>query len=221
MSLTQSVSDSVNKMVKEMLSQVSKQFATRFKLDEKEVDEFLGKVNNKKEIFDTSPEKMIKYCKAELAAICKEKGLKVSGTKEELLNRIMGVEIEKKSTKKKLPEKEPEVIKKMTSSKSSTTIRRNAHGNYEHPETHLIFDPDRKVIGKQGSDGNVLPLSVEDVEQCKKFGFDYSLPENLDKNKKNLADVKVAEMNEEEIEEEEELDENDFEEEEEIEEDDE
>jgi len=50
-------------------------------------------------------------------------------------------------------------------------------------------------------------LTVEDIELCKKYKFNYKLPENLNVNK-SLDDVNI-----EEVEEEEELDEEDIEEE--------
>lgn len=62
-------------------------------------------------------------------------------------------------------------------------IRRNKYGNYEHEPTNLIFDKDEKiVIGKQENE-NIIELTEEDIESCKKFKFNYKLPENLDKGK--------------------------------------
>jgi hypothetical protein len=62
-----------------------------------------------------------------------------------------------------------------------------------------VFDrDDQVVIGKQCDDGSIQDLDDDDIETCKKYKFDYRIPENLDKNKKN-DDVVIEEMEEEEL----------------------
>lgn len=150
-----------------------------------------------------------------LVAVCKQRGLKVSGKKDELLKRIIehakmenpNISQEKpaekkvKSTKKLIKNKEDDkkVLKAINAITPIIQIRRNRFGNYEHGDSGLIFDrDDQVVIGKQNHDGCVLDLTDEDISLCKKFKFNYKLPENLDKYKKT-ADVKIKEMEEEEL----------------------
>jgi len=71
---------------------------------------------------------------------------------------------------------------------TSETIKicRNQYGNYEHSKTGLIFDKfDKKVIGKQSTDGNgesiIDPLTPDDINLCNMYKFEYELPVNLNK----------------------------------------
>ena len=161
-----------------------------------------------------SAAKLMKCNKPELKKLCKDRGLKLTGTKAVLLQRLLGnKEAEtvpkKKETKSttKNNQKTPKIIKKLQTNISTMVIRRNAHGNLEHSESSLVFDrKTKKVIGKQSDDGSILPITKEDINICNKYKFDYILPENLDVNK-GLDDVKVEELEDEEIEDEEELEE--------------
>lgn len=155
---------------------------------------------------DISLERLHKCNKAELVALCKSKGCKCTGTKEVLIDRLLGKEestapkTEKKTAEK--PKKSDratgsaDVIKKLTADVPVVPVRRNAHGNFEHPETGLVFDRKTEtVIGKQEDDGTVAPLTDDDIEACKRFKFKYNIPDNLDK-KDNLNNVKIAELGE-------------------------
>jgi|UniRef100_A0A6C0J1Z7 hypothetical protein len=176
-------------------------------------------------------------CKVpELKAMCKQRKLKCSGTKSELISLLLGVNKDslqspepkksptKKSSVSKKVETESPAIKKVTSTLTTIPIRRNQFNNYEHPETSMVFDiKTKKVVGKQQDDGSVSSLTSEDIENCKKFKFEYVIPENLD-SKTGLDDEKIDELEEEEDEfieseedieeeeliEDEELDDNDF-----------
>jgi hypothetical protein len=72
-------------------------------------------------------------------------------------------------------------------------------------QTGLVFNTDKMVYGKQ-KDDDIIPLTPEDIELCKKYKFMYKLPENLNVSK-NLDDIKI-----DEVEEEEDLDDDDLEE---------
>lgn len=164
---------------------------------------------------------LVRYSNVVLVGICKKKGLKVSGKKDELIKRIVEANSSenkpsalKKSSQsllrphpvKKSSPSESSVLKKISQVAPRLHISRNSWGNYEHQDSHLVFDRDeRVVIGKQLSDGNIADIDDDDIETCKKYKFEYRLPENLDKNKKNIDDVAIEEM--------EELGEDDFEEE--------
>jgi hypothetical protein len=173
------------------------------------------------EISEFSEEDLIMANKKQLSAWCRMKGYKVSGTRAELMTRLLGKEPVKTTAprkrtaaKKKGPGKDQAqnlVNKLVGREKENLSVRRNAFGNYEHAETGLIFDPsDKSVVGKQSKDDNgngvVLPLTAEDIDTCNRYNFEYRLPENLGVEKESLDGVTVEGMgeNEEMLEEEEE-----------------
>lgn len=169
-----------------------------------------------------TPESVVKMTKPELSGVCKSRGLKVSGARQDLIDRILedlkkgDAPVEKDAPKKQTTltkagvlkkETNTSVLKKIATAAPTLQIKRNKFGNYEHAETGLVFDKeDKTVIGKQGDDGNIYELDDDDIENCKRFKFNYNIPENLDSRKTGLDDVKVDEV-------EEELGEEDFEEE--------
>ena len=224
MSLSQSVTDAIDKVIMLYISSVSERYnlnkdelsalwrgeelmekvvQCEVKEEEKVVVKPEEKVVVSEKVVDDGLDKMVV---AELKKLCKEKGYKCSGKKQDLIARLRGEEGEsalapvKKSVKSSKSSKEDvensssEVIKKLTSKIPSISIRRNQFDNYEHPETGFVFnDKTKKVIGKQNDDGSIEELSAEDINVCKQFKFDYSLPDNLDK-KAGLDDVEVEEL---------------------------
>lgn len=148
----------------------------------------------KKEEDKIDPEKILKASKAELVAMCKKKGKKCSGTKNELISRLVSKPVVKKTKKKKKELKTPPVIKKINASIPAIQIRKNKFGNYEHVESGLIFNKHtKKVIGKQHSDGQIIELSHSDINLCNKYKFPYNLPENLNK-KSTLDDIQIDDL---------------------------
>lgn len=141
--------------------------------------------------------------KPELQALCRQKGVKCTGTKAELIALLLGgsvsstpkSETTKKPTVNKKDMTQP-VLKTITKNSANVPVRRNAFGNFEHAETSLIFDKNtRKAIGRQSPDGRIVSLTSDDIDICKQLKFDYILPENLDTNTK-LSSVKVDELDE-------------------------
>ena len=64
-------------------------------------------------------------------------------------------------------------------------ISRNSFGNYEHRETKLVFDPSTKeVIVIQEPDGRISDLTVEDIQMCREYRFDYRIPETVKRRDK-------------------------------------
>jgi hypothetical protein len=169
---------------------------------------------------DLSPERLHKCNKVELSALCKAKGVKCTGNKSELLERLLGGEkLEAKSETVGKPKPSVKggkmadsssVVKKLTSDIPPIIVRKNAFGNFIHPATRLVFKPSTDmVIGREEDDGTVVDLTDDDIETCKQYKFKYIIPENLD-GKGNLDDVRVEELDESDIEvveEEEEVDE--------------
>jgi len=120
--------------------------------------------------------------KNELIKICKEFKIKTTGKKDDLIDRIINTnkssEISTKTVKKANNQKSKIEPKLKT---EILQIKKNKFGNYEHQETHLIFNEVNKVvIGKQGEKGNIKPLNTEDIELCKKYKFQYNIPNNLE-----------------------------------------
>lgn len=129
----------------------------------------------------------------ELKSLCKDKKLPVSGTKQELINRLLGIQsssgssntgnansstdtVKKAPPKKKIQLKtnlEKPVFKNIINSeKIPILIKRNIHGNFEHSETHLVFSEQKKVIGVQEQTGEIKRLSVQDLEYVYKYHFE-------------------------------------------------
>ena len=224
MSFAEQLSKSVNQIIFSYIKNV----AQKYNLDEKELQDIWGSENHKEQTMtnvDTnniSRDRLLKCNKLELSALCKSKGLKCSGNKEDLLNRLLDLnnnetkKVENNTETKKVENKQKtntikvdkklSVVEKLTRDNNPISLRRNAKGVFVHPPTGFVFDPkEEKVIGKEDKDG-VSELTEEDIEECKKFKFNYKLPSNLDK-KLNLENVKVDELEDIETEEIEEIEE--------------
>ena len=213
MSLSISLTESIDKVIETFVERVSKQY----NLNKEELHSlWSGKTSNtsitqkdqnstNSSKMDVNQDNLLKYNKQELIALCKSQGKKCSGTKVMLINRLLGKEdqeekksqISKKSTSKKQPEKTP-VVKKLSANIPNILIRRNQFNNYEHPESGLVFNSKEKiVIGKQNDNGSIDDLTEEDIDKCNAFKFKYKIPINLD-HKSTLENVKVDELSEEE-----------------------
>ena len=130
--------------------------------------------------------------KDELVALAKSRGLSHTGTKDVIIARLTGggkAPSEKSAVPAKKPAEEKVAPKVTPIIKQSAEIRigQNKFKNYEHNESGLVFDNiNGKVIGKQNVDGTISTLSDADIEQCKKYGFTFIMPSNL--NKKEAVD---------------------------------
>jgi hypothetical protein len=226
MSFSQSVTNSINNTVYSYIQNIS----TKFNIDESELQmlwdngSFIQQKQNKsisksveKVTPITSDSELSKMLKPELISLCKAKGLKTTGTKQELIDRLSQQTESKVETKAELVQKtltstkvatavgKKEVVSKAPVSKAlvantpQISIRRNQFGNYEHPETSFVFDrQNKKVIGKQNDNGKIEELTSEDIDICNQYKFDYVLPTNLNK-KENMKDVKIDELDNEEV----------------------
>lgn len=222
-----SLSQTVTKAVDEVVHTFIQQIATKYELDADELlREWEGNSADKKVVTkkpvskssvtdmpsvdeDIDQDELLKYKKPELQALCRQRGVKCTGTKVELVGYLLRKETTsssagtvkettKKETTKKGTKKEPPVLKKLASKIPSIAITRNQFGNHEHPDTSLVFDrKTTKVIGKQNDDGSVEDLTTEDIDICKQYKFEYEIPDNLDKKSK-LEDEKVEELDEDE-----------------------
>ena len=209
-----SLQNKISLAVEEVINTFIKKVSNTHNISEKELRTLWGTNQSKKEVktqqnveeVETSnlnKDDLMKLKKTELQKLCREKGVKCTGTKSQLVSFLQNNSV---STPSKKPS-ENQVVKKLVSNKPSFFIRRNKFGNHIHPETYLVFDKkSKKVIGKQDENGNVRSLTPEDIETCKNYKFDYELPLNLDTEK--IDEVEIDELDdllEEEDEVEEEL----------------
>jgi hypothetical protein len=216
-----SLNQTVTKAVNEVINKFIKNIATKYDLDPNELlaEWEDNKISTKPIVnkpLDTKPivnksldtdnidqNTLSQYKKTELQDLCRKRSLKCTGTKEQLISFLLGkdVTISEKPTEKKAETKivSSPVVKKLTSSIPTVAIRRNQFGNHEHPDTSLVFDKKtKKAIGKQNEDGTIEDLTEDDIDICNKWKFSYIIPDNLDKKTK-LTDVKVEELEDDEI----------------------
>jgi hypothetical protein len=142
----------------------------------------------------------------ELKAMCKANKLSTGGKKQDLIDRLVSmvnkgsigastqdnVTDESQVAVPSAPKKKKRSPNRMPNIPiSSIQIKKNDHGNYEHPETKLIFDKESKqVIGKQQDDGTISTLTEEDIQQCDQFKFTYKIPEKIiTESEKHLTSV--------------------------------
>lgn len=213
MSLSITLAKSVDDIVNKFISLV----ASEYKLDEeslkklwdgKQIEKLDSKsvkvtqeLNSNVSFTSDDNDKLLKHTKNELIALCKKAGVRCTGTKVQLVEYLTdGAKTPIKKTPVKNEIVKNDVVKKLTLNIPVVPVRRNDHGNYEHPESSLVFNhKTQEVIGTQNSDGSISELTEDDIENCKKFKFNYILPSNLDKTS-TLDDVEVDELDDDEIE---------------------
>lgn len=169
----------------------------------------MPKVNKDNQNDLLNKESLNKLTVPDLKVMLSNKGLKVSGTKVELIDRLLasstsGAKGENEGVSKNTSKPTRSEVKTPIS-QPIFQLRRNNFGNYEHEETHLVFNSDKKVIGMQKQDGKIEPLCKLHVDLCNKYKFEYIIPENLDSNK-NLNNVKVSEIDDDDFDEEDDID---------------
>ena len=227
MSYFQNISNVLDNEVTSFLKNVS----TTFKISESELLEMWKTQNSSPTPVQVSStplppttaaeNSLLKLSKSELVEMCKGKGLKVSGSKTDLVSRIQESENKKTNIfKKDDAPKVKNVVNKLAEKIPVIQIKKNKYGNFEHTETGLLYDnKTAKIYGKQNSDGSVEKLTKDDIDTCNKYKFSYIIPDNLDTVDDDGDDEVVIEddVYEEEEEEEEEDEEEEEEAEEEIE----
>jgi hypothetical protein len=110
--------------------------------------------------------------KTDLIKQCKEKHLGVSGTKIDLIHRILN--INDNTNLKKINEE-------ISTIPNTIKIVKNKYNNYCHNETKFVFDNiTKRVIGVQLENGNIRCLKKDDIDTCKLYKFRYNIPETLE-----------------------------------------
>ena len=201
MSFSEIITNTIEDTIKLYISKIS----TEYNLNQTELYKLWNNNNSfvkstKEDVVD--PE-LMKLSKKELSEICKSKKLPVSGTKIDLIKRILDTEnktqtklVTKKST-------QPEIVKKLVDKIPVIQIKRNVHGNYEHEDTKFVINnTTKKVYGKQNKDGSISELTPLDIDLCHKYKFTYDIPENLDNKDANDEDDNDLEELEEDLDEE-------------------
>ena len=186
MSLKDTIMSVLNSTMNNYISIIS----TKYNIKENDLHE-IWNGNNTLNIQTSSSQnqELEKLSKNELIEICKNKKIKISGSKNDLISRIISLE-----TQNKQPETQKTIIKKLVEKIPKLEIKKNEFGNYEHKETSFVFDSKtQKVYGKQNEDGTISELLPEDINLCNKHKFSYLIPNNLDK-KINILDIKVDEL---------------------------
>ena len=181
--------------------------STNYNIDESKLYELLNKNDSKESL---NEKELNKLKKPELVQMCRDKKLKVTGTKKNLIERLLGNSSNTPantpastpaSTPANTPTKtkSPSVLSKVQS--PQINITKNKHGNYEHIKTSFVFDINTKeVIGKQHDSGNIEKLSLDDIDTCNKYKFKYNsslinmVDENEDKELENLSDDTDSEI---------------------------
>ena len=208
-------SEQIVKSIDKTLDSFISKLATKFSLNETDIRQVWTGVSTPT-LTGVAPlvlnPELAKLTKPELSAHCKSRGLKTTGTKQELLDRLTGTttNVEKTSSEKPLekPKATPKKVSMATPIVQKTiqttipvfALKKNSHGNYQHEETGFVFDKKSKeVVGKQHADGNVMPLTDEDIEVCHKFKFAYVVPVNLGSSNKKVVIDELEEEDESQI----------------------
>lgn len=212
MSLNQKISSLIENHIDSFIKQISNSHG----IDKDELWElWSGEKKNKPPESSLNPTELNKLLLSDIKVMCKERGIKSSGTKKILISLLCGEDPSDsepnvvKNKPKTKENTEPPVLKKISASIPVISIHRNKFGNSEHSETSFVFDKTKKVYGKQNSDGTIDELTEEDIDICNKYKFSYVLPSNLDKSS-GLEDTKVEELDEEIDSDEEDLDEDEL-----------
>lgn len=84
---------------------------------------------------------------------------------------------EKVSPEKVSPVEQPAPVPTpLSSTKKKVVLVRNAHGRYEDPQTHIVFDKrDKTAYALQENDGRLRELSKKEIAICNARGWKYAL----------------------------------------------
>lgn len=118
---------------------------------------------------------------AELATMCREKKLPVSGTKAVLIARLLGTAPpapSKRAPKKRIQPQTPSyrapVFSLLQDSSDVIVLKKNERGLYVHDESRFVFDPTSKIVVGRLEGEEVRALYATDLTECeaRRFGAD-------------------------------------------------
>ena len=186
MSLSKTIFDTIENTIKLYISQVASKHNLNenelYKLWNENADYNKVQPNNESKVESILDPELMKLTKKELSEMCKAKKLPVSGTKTDLIKRILETSSETKlrtsasvsTSKSSNKNTQSDIIKKLVDKVPVIHIKRNSHGNYEHADTKFVINnTTKKVYGKQNEDGSVSELTKVDIDLCHKYKFTY------------------------------------------------
>jgi hypothetical protein len=158
------------------------------------------KISRKERMKEYNPK--YSYKVDELKVLCKKKGYTSSGKRQFLIDQLAGniepklsklskpkgyiggIELDKKQKERNLTRLN-KVVSRLKEGIVKFKVSRNEYGNYQHIDSNLVIDINKnKVIGVQeGSE--LLELSCEDIELCRKYNVDFILPRSVRTKTKN------------------------------------
>lgn len=116
------------------------------------------------------------YCKKHSKGASKINGTMNGQPNETVVAKTKAV---KKPTKEAAEFAKPVMQEFVKTNAPSLKIKKNEFGNYAHIDSNFVYDPViKKFIGKQ-HEKNIIPLTVEDIETCKKYSFPYTIPHTI------------------------------------------
>lgn len=145
-----------------MNEQALKVIADTYNLD---IDELCALVKTKCSMEEDTEEFLLKLSYRELQKRCGEKGLRRTGKKYDLIQRLLGRE----------PAKTPTTVKR----KKSTVLPRIRLGDDEvwhHEQTGLLMNKHKEVCNIMRN-GKKEPLDKEAIRLCQQWTFKYKIPE--------------------------------------------
>lgn len=190
----ESFESKITSVIDEVISSYIEDVSNKYKIPKLELESlWKGQETNKVVEKDYS-----KMKRNELIEVCKKRELSTSGTKKDLIKRIL-----KKENKKE------NIVDKLDLSLNSVIIKKNSFGNYVHSPTKFVFNKDNKsVVGKEDDEGQILQLDKNDIDICNKYKFKFVVPEDLNTKDEDEEEeiIEDSDSEEEESEEEEEDD---------------
>jgi len=115
----------------------------------------------------------------DLKTLCKEYKLQVSGSKSDLINRLLGqqVVVQQKKRTTTRAKQVPNIIQKIIYN-NTVHVKRNAYDEFEDEKTGCIFNElSSCVIARRNPDRH--ELTDEDIDLCKEMRFSYRIPNTL------------------------------------------
>ena len=130
-------------------------------------------------------DELTKMSKPQLSELCKELGIKCSGSKKELVTRIIErpsgpalgslQSFLKPAAEKVKKPPAPKKLKKFSVAAASSDVQS------QYPK--FVFKKGTTtVIGRKNTDGSVVELTQKDIQKCKENNLEYVLPEDLDED---------------------------------------
>ncbi len=173
----ESFESKINVLINGVITNYIEDVSNKYNISKTELTNLWKGQEIKQETKNISEDDYSKLKRNELVDICKQKDLSTSGTKKDLIKRII-----------KQQNKKENIVEKLDLSLNSVIIKKNSFGNYVHSPTKFVFNKDNKsVIGKEDDEGQIVSLDKNDIDICNKYKFKFVVPEDL--NNKDDDDI--------------------------------